>query len=311
MGRKKDAVAGVAEREFSAFRENADLADLAAAFASDGVRGVTALLDVDTLAGRMSADLVPMFEKMLLQGATAGAEVFADGFGIPPIDLEDFDSWAGRAAEAQIGELVRDVTEQQRAAIDDAVSRALREGTSPTAAAREIERTVGLTQRGAAGFSSWVDKLVADSDASAAQIQRMIDGEYARRVRSRAETIARTEIVDASTEAQLEVWRAAIHDGTLSSTRYAMQWVTAGNPCPICEALGDSDPVEIGGNFESDDGDQLDGPPAHPNCECGLQLVKVYDSRGRRRIMWTDNLRSSSRPTLAGLRSIPRRSSPK
>jgi hypothetical protein len=58
------------------------------------------------------------------------------------------------------------------------------------------------------------------------------------------------------------------------------QWVTDGDPCELCQENEDRGPIPDDDVFESVDG-EVDGPPAHPHCECTLEYkekrIRVYD----------------------------------
>lgn len=90
---------------------------------------------------------------------------------------------------------------------------------------------------------------------------------------NRAETIARTETMEAANEGQLELWDQAVEEGLLTGKEKVVWIVTPDDRlCPICEPL-DGETTELGGTFDVD-GEEIDGPPAHPNCRCttGLEL---------------------------------------
>lgn len=89
---------------------------------------------------------------------------------------------------------------------------------------------------------------------------------------SRAELIARTEVMRASNEGQQELWDQAVEAGFLSG-REQQEWIVTPDDrlCPVCEPL-DGQTVPVDGQFDVD-GDKIDGPPAHPNCRCTVGLV--------------------------------------
>lgn len=89
---------------------------------------------------------------------------------------------------------------------------------------------------------------------------------------ARAEMIARTETMDAANEGQQAAWDQAIDDGLLTGNE-KQEWIVTPDDrlCPICEDV-DGQTVGLDENFEVD-GDEIDGPPAHPNCRCTIGLV--------------------------------------
>jgi SPP1 gp7 family putative phage head morphogenesis protein len=88
---------------------------------------------------------------------------------------------------------------------------------------------------------------------------------------ARAEVIARTETMRASNEGQLEAWDQAKDAGLLTGTE-SKEWIVTPDDrlCPICEPM-DGITVGLDENFDVD-GDQVDAPPAHPNCRCTIGL---------------------------------------
>ena len=113
-----------------------------------------------------------------------------------------------------------------------------------------------LADRGVTGTKA-VEALKKDTDRYAEKLRK-----------SRARTIARTEIIRAAEEGRQESWNQAIDKGLINKTTATKTW-RAGpyDVCPICSRLhGTSVPVQ----GEWDNG--LKTPPAHPNCRCSMVL---------------------------------------
>lgn len=90
---------------------------------------------------------------------------------------------------------------------------------------------------------------------------------------ARADTIARTESMRAANEGQQQAWDQAVEAGLLTGNEQQVWIVTPDDRlCPICEPL-DGELADLDGTWNAD-GEDIDGPPAHPNCRCtvGLQL---------------------------------------
>lgn len=87
--------------------------------------------------------------------------------------------------------------------------------------------------------------------------------------KTRAELIARTEIMRAVNAGQREAWDQAVEEGLLSGDEQR-SWIATDDEltCPICGAL---DGETIGLDAQYSDGS--DGPPAHPRCLPGDCLV--------------------------------------
>jgi hypothetical protein len=79
---------------------------------------------------------------------------------------------------------------------------------------------------------------------------------------SRAEMIARTEIMTAANEGQRQAWGQAVDEGLLSPDSQRV-WIATDGCCDECDAL-DGQTADLDGEYE----DGVDGPPLHPNCRC-------------------------------------------
>jgi SPP1 gp7 family putative phage head morphogenesis protein len=89
---------------------------------------------------------------------------------------------------------------------------------------------------------------------------------------NRAEVIARTETMTAANEGQSLLWDQAVEDGLLTGKEQQVWIVTPDDRlCPICEPM-DGEQVGLDEAFDVD-GEEIDGPPAHPNCRCTTGLV--------------------------------------
>lgn len=88
----------------------------------------------------------------------------------------------------------------------------------------------------------------------------------------RADTIARTESMKAANEGQRQLWEQAQEEGLLGKNA-KQEWIVGDDEklCPICQDM-DGEQVGLDEDFNVD-GEDLDGPPAHPNCRCTVALV--------------------------------------
>jgi SPP1 gp7 family putative phage head morphogenesis protein len=138
----------------------------------------------------------------------------------------------------------------------------------------------------------WADKHAAElidgiSETTRDDIRELVaealDGEYdvaalADEISSllgddaRAELIARTESMTAANEGQMALWDQAQEAGLIGPNAQK-EWVTAGDEklCPICDGL-DGEQVGLDETFDAD-GEDIEGPPAHPNCRCVIALA--------------------------------------
>lgn len=183
-------------------------------------------------------------------------------------DRPEAAAWAAREA----GNLIVQVTEDQRALVRDLVSGAALGDKTPLEVARSVRDSIGLT----AEQSGWVNNrwdreyqsrilggaTLAEANAGA---NRATDLYYDRTLRYRSETIARTEILRATHEGRREAWSQGISDGSINPGAMK-QWDTVNDPCPECAAMAGVQ-APITGDFPMGD------PPLHPNCRCDVLLV--------------------------------------
>lgn len=90
---------------------------------------------------------------------------------------------------------------------------------------------------------------------------------------TRADLIARTESMNAANEGQLQLWDQAAEDGLINPNTAQKEWIVGDDEklCPICQDM-DGEQVGLDEDFNVD-GEDIDAPPAHPNCRCTVALV--------------------------------------
>lgn len=120
---------------------------------------------------------------------------------------------------------------------------------------------------------------LAPRDVTAVERVRQVDGleaaeRYARvKLNERARRIARTELVSASNHGANASWAVARDEGYIPN-RSQKRWIAGRDErmCPVCGVM-DGKRVGLNERFLLPDGQQIDGPTAHPNCRCSIALV--------------------------------------
>lgn len=132
------------------------------------------------------------------------------------------------------------------------------------------DATKGLTTRYATAVYNRADKLIKQNPKmSAAELKRRSDRYGAKLRRSRARTIARTEIMRASNQGRLLGMLDAADQGLVDPVAAKKQWVTSRfDVCPICVPLNGRT-VGLKESF----GSPGQAPPAHPNCRCTIRML--------------------------------------
>ena len=170
------------------------------------------------------------------------------------------------------GERITEITEVSRQAIRDLIARGVNDGISPSALGRMIRQSIGLHSRDVRAVMNMRNRMVADG-RKPEMIERAVERYTAKQLHRRAEMIARTEIIQAETQGQLELWRQQAEAGNIDASLAGVEWIVTPDDrlCPTCEPL-DGVIVALGSNFPGG----VTGSPLHPNCRCTVALVPEW-----------------------------------
>lgn len=164
-------------------------------------------------------------------------------------------------------EMVGGISANTRTQIQRLVARGVTDGKGIPSIARGIRRSIGLSDRDAKALENYVKRL-KEKDLPASKIKSLTAKYKESKIRSRAETIARTEYRKARNIGQDMAWEMAIAEGEIPKSAQR-EWIAA-DPCPIC-AQFDGEVAKVGEPFRAG-GYTFVRPPAHPNCRCGMAL---------------------------------------
>ena len=142
--------------------------------------------------------------------------------------------------------------------------------------------TNGLTERYAVAVYHRAEKLVESNPNMTFDTLKKRVGTYGARLRrSRARTIARTEIMRASNFGRLDAMEQAANQGLVNPATARKQWSTSRfDVCEICVPLnGQTQPLR-GGLFLAGNGWTGASPPAHPNCRCVVRMLPAPNMYG-------------------------------
>jgi hypothetical protein len=171
---------------------------------------------------------------------------------------------------------IKAVSENTRQAVRASVERAFVAGQSPKTIVKEIQQIVGLTPKMEQSVTRYRKSLEAsEKPIKPERIERMVAKVTAKRIKQRAEMIARTETIQAMNEGQRASWRTMVERGFLDGNAWEREWMaivpTDGRTCPICIPF-DGIRAPIDGDYEP--ADAKGGPPQHPDCRCTERLVQ-------------------------------------
>ncbi len=188
------------------------------------------------------------------------------GIGAKSLNYPYMDSFIA----SQGGKLIREVTAEQYKAINVLVRQAsFSETMDVQQLAKAIRPTIGLTTRQAQAAFNRYQQAIADGYSQADA--RAIQAKYAERMhRTRAETIAITEMAYAYNHGQQAYMEQCIKDGLIGGAQ--KKWITAFDErvCDVCGKL-DGEIAEMDIPFSVG----VPVPPAHPRCRCVVNYVNV------------------------------------
>ena len=175
-------------------------------------------------------------------------------------------------------ELVTGVTDNTVEALRYILRRSFVDGIPPRDAAVFIKKVVGLLPKHATAVYNYRQDLIAKGMAPT-RIDDLVEGYADRLLTFRAEMIARTETIRASSMGQHEGWRQAVGDGLLDEKRTRREWIVtwddrlSENRCK--PMAGQQRKLEE--EFVTGLGSKVLTPPAGPNCRCAVGLVFLKD----------------------------------
>ena len=247
------------------------LVELANAIGSGNISRAEALLKMAEWPekfGGMATDLRAGFIVGTRVGMTALSNVNVS------LDFKLVDSHTVEYARRRLPPLVQSIKDSAREMVRQTMTESVQGKWTPFEAAEGIRDWIGLTAQQASASAKFERDLIDRGILPEKIADRVAKYEDAL-LRQRAETIARTEIQYAANAGQVETWQEATRQGLLSKGTKKV-WLTANDErlCPVCENLGNAEPVGLNEQFVYDDGtkaetvfgEPLHAPPQHPNC---------------------------------------------
>jgi len=209
-----------------------------------------------------------------------------------------------RFLDNQTGLLITGIQEDSRRAVTNAIAQSLDNAVRPKQVGKLIKQSIGITEKQSQKIMFMQAKEFAERDELRTQLQQLkLQGKTttasAQRIRAklltltdtrieqrairrsavaqtnRVNTIARTEMTKAVNQGQLEVWGAAADEGLIERDNSFKVWVSVPDDrrTQICADL-DGTKIPLDEQFfVNQTGENVDSPPAHPNCRSALTLV--------------------------------------
>jgi hypothetical protein len=242
---------------------------------------------VDIAAGHIDRALMRLDVSALTDDLRDAAAVLIDGFqraGVATanavnvqfrttIAFDVANPYAVAAARQLAARLVTQVSETTQAAIRDAVTRAFTDGLTRREVSQLIKPLIGLTARDAQAVLNF--RAALEKEGLRQDLTLKKTAAYAeRKLRERARTIARTELMQASNAGQHALWQQAIGRGLLPPDMQRRWSVSRDDRlCTRCMALS-GQLRGMNEDFVSPlDGAHVRNPPLHANCRCTAVLA--------------------------------------
>ena len=180
-----------------------------------------------------------------------------------------------RWAQKYAGQEIIEISATTQKAVASLISNALQYGGHPYEVAREIRQYIGLTDFQMQSVLKYQAKL-EESGRSKRDIDKMVDSQIRKKIRERANVIARTETIKSANMGQQLHWNDMALKGYLNTGKNVKVWIaTRGErTCPTCMAL-DGKTTEVSGNFTFEGFNNLT-PPLHPACCCTIGIQERH-----------------------------------
>lgn len=288
------------------------------AFLKDIQRVRAALTDEELVYIAQTGDLKPLLLKLDLSNYTFAlhqsmiASIETAGVaGLPfEIGFNVMDPLAIRAMQTAELKLVSTLSTEIQAGVKTFLTAGLRNGVNPRVTAVDLRQIVGLTPKQTQSIANYrglltggqkgqpymealsratrdkrfdraiLNAITDKSPLKPDQVARQLERFETRLLNRRAETIARTETMDALYRAHMLRWQQAVDAGKIKESELRRFWHVAKDErvCPICAAIPGLNPEGVGFHepFQTPEG-ELDGPTAHPNCRCVVFTRIVFE----------------------------------
>lgn len=279
--RQAIALARDLAREFRSVRETLPAERLEAAIRANNLQLIERIIDWAVMGERLQDAAKPSMRQSYKRGAeVTNGKLTRAGINIRFSVMDPrAEEWAQRASS----DLIVQITDEQRRNVREIIAEAHRDGVSPQDTAARIRQNVGLTERQMNAVARYGQRLV-DQELPSDKISRLLDKYSDALLRQRSETIARTELLRAANEGQLQTVREGIKQNKIEVRRTFRQWIVTDDDrldTEICLPMSEPEAgeVRIDQPWVLPDGREVFNPTdSHPNCRCSWNLeIKHLD----------------------------------
>lgn len=291
--RRENAIANAIAESLAAMGDTLDARRIEVLIAHGDYYSIGKLLDSNSVRDSLGEAYKPIVATY----QEAAENEFAKYKGTLPLDTLGLIVTIAPARDAFVQKMVA----QAKNVVRDSLIEMLRQGADPEEIALHLKQVIGLNARQAKAVENF-RRMLLNGDRAAltralrdrrfdATVERWVSGElpideakaeamvarYADRMLThRAETIARTESLNAATSGVREAYVQAVKSGRLLDSEAKKFWLTAADErvCGICASIP---PLNEGGisvlrPYLSAAGPVM-GPTVHPSCRCTERFV--------------------------------------
>lgn len=260
--------------------------------------GVINALGLTSVSRRMQMNIQGAVQSTILGAGEAVSTELSSSLGVS-FSFDTTNPNAVIAARRNAATMVRRVTDETRQSIRNVVGNMFTEGVPPEKAAREIRTMVGLREQHMKAVRNFRAQVEAGEVAA---VDRRLDAATKQRIRSairrdvvdpdfvddvaetyrksllnrRANDIARTETIRASSAGTQQTWRQAADKGLIDREQARRVWIVTPDDRlrPSHAAIPGMNPggVRLNEPFDTPFGPMMH-PPAGVNCRCATSLA--------------------------------------
>ena len=199
--------------------------------------------------------------------------------------------YAVNYAHRKLPQIVEEYKRNAREIIRGIITEAVSGNYTVQTAAQEIREHLGLTKRFSDAVINRRAELIGQG-ITGERLEAKVERYREKLLKSRAKTIARTEIIQAQVAGQRALWNEAAKEGLFNKQTAKRIWRTHEDErtCELCMAM-DNQEIPFNGVYDHPElgqvnifGEILNAPPMHPNCLVSYG-TPVYTVEGWKRIV--------------------------
>ena len=266
------------ESGVQAFRKKINLHDLVSALDQGDLIKVRQVVPWTELDDELKKNLEKVIETGIGESAAKSKFIFRSAIkkliGVDPkIRFDISNERIKNYAEKYTASLVEGIRQQTQEAISNFAMDAINRGIPSRQSADKIKQIIGLNSRQSQALINREQQLIK-SGFKGTRLETALNDYRDKQLTYRAETIARTEASFINNNGLAMIVEENVSSGYIDPSSAKKKWVVTphDNICEVCLPMN-GQTVGIYDDFELDDGQSIQVPPAHPNCLCGWSLV--------------------------------------